>query len=457
MKMRNAGTSFLQQSSLRFCSLLLAAVLSSLSTLVAFSQDRETKVRSDQSRVLKEGFWIYNNLPKGLEQAQSTGKPVLVIFRCIPCEACAQLDESVVEDNPAVRKWLSQFVPVRIVHANGMDLNKFQFDYDQSWAAFVLHADGTIIGRYGTRSHQTESSDDVSLEGFLESLGIALQLHRDFDRVRAHLVAKSGPAAPVSRPEEFPKLKEKYGSTLNYEGKVVASCIHCHQVGEALLAWHRDKSQPMPPESIFPYPHPKILGLHMDAKHARTVKNVSANSAAADAGVATGDEIISCEDQPIISTADIQWVLHRLGDKRQLALEVKRGEETKSLVLELPAHWRDQGDIAWRASGWELRRMLTGGLKLDSLTAAEIEQLKLAESAVGLRVKHVGQFKPHDVAKQAGFKVGDVLLKVGKWESRMSESELLVTLLREATPGHSIAFEVLRGDKHVTMQLPIQP
>ncbi len=110
---------------------------------------------------------------------------MLVIFRCIPCEACAQLDASVIEDNPTVRKLLSQFVPVRMVHTNGMDMHKFQFDYDQSWAAFVLAGDGTIIGRYGTRSHQTESDDDVSLEGFLKSLAVALQLHRDIDKVRA--------------------------------------------------------------------------------------------------------------------------------------------------------------------------------------------------------------------------------------------------------------------------------
>ncbi len=196
------------------------------------AQERELKVRGDQAKILKEGFWTYNNLPKGMEQAKASGKPLLVIFRCIPCEACAQLDAAVIEDNPSVRKWLTQFVPVRIVHTNGMDMNKFQFDYDQSWAAFVMHADGTIIGRYGTRSHQTESDQDVSLEGFLDSLNVALQLHKDFDRIRPQLQAKTGPEAPVARPELFPALKTKYGSELDYEGKVVQSCIHCHQVAK---------------------------------------------------------------------------------------------------------------------------------------------------------------------------------------------------------------------------------
>ncbi len=248
-------------------------------------QDRETKVRGDQAKILKEGFWIYNDLPKGLERAQQLGKPVLVIFRCIPCEACAQLDASVIEDNPVVRRLLAQFVPVRMVHTNGMDLHKFQFDYDQSWAAFVLAADGTIVGRYGTRSHQTESDEDVSLEGFLGSLSVALQLHADLDKLRPQLLAKTGPAAPVDRPEQFPKLKDRYGSSLDYEGKVVASCIHCHQVGESVFDWHRRQGKPYPPEAIFPYPHPKILGIIMDPKSARTVRSVEAGSMAEEGGV----------------------------------------------------------------------------------------------------------------------------------------------------------------------------
>ncbi|MCC6510625.1 MAG: PDZ domain-containing protein [Pirellulaceae bacterium] len=428
-----------------------------MATTPVRAQEREIKVRGDQSRILKEGFWIYNNLPKGFEQAKATGKPLLVVFRCIPCEACAQLDESVIDDNPTVRKWLNQFVPVRIVHTNGMDMHKFQFDYDQSWAAFVLHADGTIIGRYGTRSHQTESDDDVSLEGFLESLGQALEIHRDFAKHRSQLVAKTGPKAPVDRPEEFPKLKEKYGSTLDYEGKVVASCIHCHQVGEALFTWKRSESQPLAPEVIFPYPNPKVLGIVMDPSRARTIKSVMAESAAEQAGLKAGDEIVTCESQPIISTADIQWVLHHLGKQTVVNLEVKRGGATAAHQVKLAEGWRERDDIAWRATSWQVRRMVTGGLKLDPITEAERKSLQLPSDALGLRIKHVGQFAPHDLAKRAGFKVGDVLIKVGAWEDRMTESQLLVALLKHAKPGQSLPVELARGDRRLTLPLPVQP
>src|SRR5258707_729896 len=100
--------------------------------------------------------------------------------RCIPCEACAQLDSRIVERDPVVSKLLDQFVCVRIVQANGLDLSLFQYDYDQSLAAFFLNADGTIYGRYGTRSHETESERDVSVDGFTRALEGALELHRQF-------------------------------------------------------------------------------------------------------------------------------------------------------------------------------------------------------------------------------------------------------------------------------------
>ena len=42
---------------------------------------------------------------------------------------------------------MEQFVTVRMVQGNGMDLSLFQFDYDMSFAVFFLNADRTISGR----------------------------------------------------------------------------------------------------------------------------------------------------------------------------------------------------------------------------------------------------------------------------------------------------------------------
>lgn len=124
--------------------LLIVLLISLLAAPSGSAADRETKVRGDKKQVESAGFWIYNDLPRGIAQANELKKPLLVVFRCIPCEACAQLDEQVVERDPGVRDLLDKFVCVRIVQTNGMDLSLFQFDYDQSWAAFFMNADTTV-------------------------------------------------------------------------------------------------------------------------------------------------------------------------------------------------------------------------------------------------------------------------------------------------------------------------
>jgi hypothetical protein len=46
------------------------------------------QAQSDLQRNLKDTnvgkHWIYNNLKEGDAQAKATGKPLLVVFRCVP-------------------------------------------------------------------------------------------------------------------------------------------------------------------------------------------------------------------------------------------------------------------------------------------------------------------------------------------------------------------------------------
>ncbi len=435
---------------------LIVATALVLAAPFAAAQDRETKVRKDRKDVEAEGFWIYNDLPKGIDQAKQTGKPLVVVFRCIPCEACAQLDEQVVERNPAIRALLDKFVCVRIVHANGMDLSLFQFDYDQSWAAFFLNPDLTIYGRYGTRSHQTRSEDDVSLESFAKALEAALELHQHYPENKASLAGKRGPESEIKVPEDFPSMGGRYKAELDYAGKVVQSCIHCHQVGEALRLYHRAGGKPIPERVLYPYPHPKILGLVMDPKDRATVRSVTPGSPAAKDGFRGGDEITTLAGQPILSIADIQWVLHRAGESDKLRAEVERDGTTVSITLTLEEGWRRRGDISWRATSWDLRRMGAGGLLLEELPAADRRRAGLAESALALRVKHVGQYGAHAVGKQAGFHEGDIVISVDHQSDHMTESDLLAYMVNRKRPGDRVPFTVLRKGEKLDLELPVQ-
>src|SRR5262245_39720128 len=121
---------------------------------IASGQTREQKVRGDKAKVEADGFWIYNDLAKGYAEAKKTGMPLVVVLRCIPCEQCVKLDDDLVDKDERLKPLLEKFVRVRVISANGLDLSLFQFDTDQSFAVFMLNADGTIYGRFGTRSDQ---------------------------------------------------------------------------------------------------------------------------------------------------------------------------------------------------------------------------------------------------------------------------------------------------------------
>ena len=434
----------------------MAVVLIGLVAVTLAAQDRETKVRTDRTRIESDGFWIYNDLAAGVERAKKTNKPLLVVFRCIPCEHCAQLDEKVVERDPVVQSLLSQFVCVRIVHANGMDLSLFQFDYDQSWAAFLMNADLTIYGRYGTRSDRKESSQDVSLDGFAKALTGALDLHKQYPLVKEGLAAKRGPASQISVPEELPSLKGKFGSKLDYDGAVVKSCIHCHQVGEGLRQVHRAAEKGISDHVLYPYPHPKSLGLIMDPKEKATVSSVEPDTLAAKSGFRAGDQFVSLERQPLLSIADIQWVLHNTGDSAKLDAEILRDGKPQSLQLVLDKGWRQLGDISWRSTTWELRRMANGGIEFEDVPDAERKQAGLDETDLALRIRHVGQYKPHDVAKQAGFLKGDVLVSFQGNTDRMTETQLLARLIKNQRAGDRVPVTVMRDGKKVDLKIPVQ-
>jgi hypothetical protein len=422
------------------------------------AQSREQKVRDDRKKVEAEGFWIYNDLAKGLAEARRTGKPLLVTLRCVPCTECVKLDDDLVNQDRRVRPLLEKFVRVRLVSANSLDLSLFQFDTDQSFAAFLLNADGTIYGRFGTRSHRTTWSDDLSIEGLAKALQGALDLHARYPQNRADLAGKKGPPPEFPAPEKFPLLKGRFGPKLNYEGQVAASCIHCHQIGDAQRQLYRSRKGAIPDEVLFPYPHPKALGLVLDPKEKATVLRVEAQSPAEQAGFRKGDEIVRLEGQPLLSIADVQWVLHRApAGGAPLKAAVRRGGRQAELTLTLPKGWRERDDISWRASTWGLRAMATGGMLLEPVPPEERRKSGLGEETMALRVKWPGGGNgPHGAALRAGFRQGDVLVSFDGRADLPRETDLIAYALRNRRPGEKVSVSVLRDGKRHDLTLPMQ-
>lgn len=438
-------------------SLILPALTILLTCLIQAEsvKDREGAVRADKARMEADQRWAYNDIESGFKQAKLTGKPLLIVMRCVPCLACMGLDSAVLMESEELTTLLDQFVCVRVINANALDLTKFQFDYDLSFSTLFFNSDGTVYGRYGSWSHQKNSADQT-LTGYKKALEAALAIHRDYPANKASLSLKQPTTIPYVNPTDMPKLAEKYKRELDWDGKVVGSCIHCHMIGDAMRASYRDQKQPVPDEWVFPMPSPETLGLSLAADEIARVLAVSTGSPAEKAGLQAGDQITRYAGQPLVSNADISWALHRSGNSAEHEINVLRAGTIQSLTLTLPTGWRKTTDTSQRAAAWSMRGLAAGGLNLQDLDQAERQKRGLSNDGMALWVKGLGMYNIHAAAKKAGFQKDDVLIEVAGMKHRLTESRLHGYLLQEHLQGEKVPVKVLRGDKIIDLLLPMQ-
>jgi serine protease Do len=437
-----------------FRGVALMVLLSAGLVHAAAVKDREGAVRQDRAAMENDARWIYNDFERGFAEAKKTGKPLLVVLRCVPCLSCVGLDAEVLKE-PSLAPLLDQFVCVRVINANALDLARFQFDYDLSFSTLIFNADGTLYGRYGSWTHQVDPEARETI-GYRRALEAALVLHRDYPGNRAALAGKQGGPIPFKTPVEIPSLAVKYGRELNWGGNVVQSCVHCHQVGEAFRASYREAGKAVPSDQIYPMPAPETIGLTLAPDAVATVTNVASGSITAQAGLRAGDEIVSFGRQPLISIADFAWVLHRAPEAGSIAAEVKRSGKTVPLTVTLPAAWRSKSDISRRVGTWSMRAMAFGGMTLVDLDDAMRKERSLGGGSMGLLVKGVGQYGKHAAAKKAGFIKNDIIVAIDGMTMRTTEAELIGKLLQTRKAGEFAEVTVLRGTERVALKLPMQ-
>jgi hypothetical protein len=325
----------------------------------------------------------------------------------------------------------------------GVDLDRFQFDFDMTWAAFFMNTDLTIYGRYGSRNdHGPASSALLSVSSLKHALERALEIHRGYPANREALAGKQGRPAPWSRPERIPGLA-KHAK----RAKPPERCIHCHHVPQGERRTVIDRKQLLTEKEIWVYPFPENVGLEIDVADGRTVKKVRAGSFAAQAGARAGDIVETMNGQPIVSIADMQWVLHHLPATAELKLGVAREGKSMALTLPLAGDWRHT-NLSWRASFHNLRL----GLRLEDLTAAERKRAGLPADTLALRVERV---MPNHVSRQSGVKRGDVIVEVAGRTDRWDESEFVAHIRTAYAKGKQVRIVLLRGGRRIRHRLRV--
>jgi hypothetical protein len=389
--------------------------------------------------------WIYDDWPRAVAEAKATGKPLMVVLRCVPCPPGKALDLAVMQPDKGLAELEKKFVCVRIIQGNRLDLDLFQYDYDMSWAAMFLNADKTIYGRYGSRdAHGPESDRLLSGAGFRKAAERALALHAAYPKNRASLTAKTGPKAEYRAANEIPGLGDR--PAVATERK---NCIHCHMLKEFALRakWEEGK---LSTQDLFVHPLPQTIGITTDIEDGLTVIKVEAGSAAAAAGIRAGDELTSINGQPLISLADIQWALHQAPNDGELKVQVRRDGAPIAKTIALSGDWK-RADIAWRASSWlGLRK----GLKTETLTASEKKSLGIDADGLAHVVKGLyGQ--PEHPAKKAGLKLNDVIVAFDGSTADMDETEFLLNLRLKHGPHDMVKFTVLREGQRRELTIPM--
>ena len=288
---------------------------------------------------------------------------------------------------------------------NGIDLNQFQFDYDQTWAVMFLRHDGTVLARYGVRGDK-DGMQYNSLEGLAATMRAVLDVNGEWQpEMQKQYAGKLGPTVQHSVAEEIPSSTISNILALEKQGK--QSCIHCHNVYDGLRDFAISQGD-YEPAKRFKFPLPQNIGLQVDQTSGTKITKVMSGSAAAKAGLKVGQQIERMNGQRIHSVADIQFVLHHASERADVTVEVSGPgtDQVATATVSLQPGWRI-GDIGWRASMYGMPPK--PGLWVQAASDQEKSKLGIAQDKLALKVR--GAFGK-DV-RRAGLKQGDVIVQFG--------------------------------------------
>jgi serine protease Do len=335
----------------------------------------------------------------------------------------------------------------------GVDLERFPFDTDLTFAALWMNADGTIYHRYGSRD--VRGADQWLSVASLEAAMKASLLD--------HLELQPDATAPKS-PE--PLVMEAIPS---FAKRDKGACIHCHSVRPALYeeqlaagTWEDSKA--------WRFPGPSRLGLDFDRDRQRQVVQVRKDSVAERAGLGAGDLILKIGEQRIATVSDVMFALDGFPTEGGvLPIAFERGGEAQAAQLMLERGWKEASplDFSWRPFKWGLTPAPGfGGPQLGRDDLIELGLMHAEDQGTppfAFRIDYLVTWGDNKrfgrAAANAGLREGDVVIgvrKKGGQAANLKSTDHFHSWWRlKRAAGETVEVEILREAKPKTIKLDI--
>lgn len=337
------------------------------------------------------------------------------------------------------------FIPVRVTSMAGVDLSRFTFDFDLTFAVVFAHADGTVYARYGAR-------DADSAEGRLSMASLVATAKGAFAR---HQSYSKAPAPPKLKPRTIEDLPW-------FQRKKKPKCVHCHTVHDGEMEQARLDKRFDRERFISRYPLPDKLGIVLGVDRQTKVEEVLRSSPASRARVRKGDRLLTVSGIPVLTQADVAYLLHQAPPgATKLPLEVERKGDKLALELKLKKGWKIPtiAELRWRPTMWRLGP--APGFGGDPLSAADKRKLRIPSKRWAFRVRYIVTWGEHSytghAAQRGGIRKGDVVIAVdGRADFRsMAHYHTWVRMTKK--PGQLIRFDILRNGKAKRLSWPLEP
>jgi hypothetical protein len=336
------------------------------------------------------------------------------------------------KDSP-LGKVLSEYVCVRVVRMDDVDIGLFDRDWNNAIYFFVLNGDEQIYMRYGGRESNSPDTYN-SLDSLRIALEQGLELHKKY---------LAGGLEKQERPKpKFPRQMPLLVQRTFAQGQ----CVECHLIGDfANMQRERDGVLDKVSE-LYRSPDIKTIGIGLDVPKGLVVKEATGPVAAA--GMKAGDRITAWNGVPVWTFGDVQYRYDKV-DRRatSVRITVDRGGQPVELAVDLPARWW-WTDLRFRQSSVDPRL----DFEDRPLSGEEKQKLGLKPEGFASQVKYVA-----GMAKIRGshdLRVGDVIVAVDgvDHDEFANTAELYLKLHMKA--GESAKLEVIRDGQRMTM--PIQ-